>query len=373
MSYKLATFLLTLLIAGGIGSCSWRTAPEQTDQADAAASVVRRKFGTGPVKLGIELSAESITTADALTCRMTLRVADGYEAEFPDLAFPADLPGMILTHYDQRETKEDTRTLVVRQYELEPEYPGTFELPALQVYYHKGDEIREEMFETEPIELTVRETPASAEMLELRPFRGLVTAAQIEAERRRTWPWVVGGITGGVALLALALYWMRRPRLGPPPRPPHELAIEALRALAEKDLIAKGQIEPFFVEITGIVRDYLEWAFGLRAPEQTTEEFLANISSAPVVARHRDALEPFLAAADEVKFARARPEASTIQRSFDTARDFILQTSNTEASRGLEVRTDSQASRGPQSARTSERAADFSPRGHPSGHPKEEA
>jgi hypothetical protein len=100
-----------------------------------------------------------------------------------------------------------------------------------------------------------------------------------------------------------------------------------LRSLVDRELAEQGQIEPFFVEVTGIVRDYIEQAFDLRAPEQTTEEFFMNISSAPTVAKHEETLKPFLTAADEVKFALARPEPIVIQRAFDTARDFILQTS----------------------------------------------
>jgi len=329
MCGKVGTFLIILLVAGGTTSCSKSAAPEIGDGVEGSPSTVRKDFGTGPVRLSIELSADAITTAEVLTCTMTLRVNDGYNAEFPDLAFPADLPGMILTHYDERETTEEGRLSLVREYELEPEYPGKLELPALQVYYHRESEIREEMFETDPVELTVTETPASAEMLELRPFRGLVTVEQIEAERRRTWPRIVAWIGGAIVLAGFVVYLIRRPRAALPPRPAHEIAMEALRALAAKDLIAKGQIEPFFVEVTRIVRDYIEWAFGLRAPEQTTEEFLTNITSAPVVAKYQDVLEPFLTAADEVKFARAAPAPSTIQRTFDTARDFILESSGT--------------------------------------------
>ncbi len=109
--------------------------------------------------------------------------------------------------------------------------------------------------------------------------------------------------------------------------------MEALRRLVARDLIAAGRIEQFYVEITGIVRDYIERAFGLHGPEQTTEEFLANMVSEPVVARHREALAPFLSAADEVKFARATPDKAMIQRSFETARDFVVLTSNNAGGR----------------------------------------
>jgi len=316
--------LSCIVIAGAIGSCRKGDAPTPKESADAATGV-RKEFGAGPVRLTVELSSGSITTADALNCRMTLRIDDGFEAEFPELVFPDDVPGTILTDYKTRETKEATARLLIREYELEPEYEGTFRLPALQVYFHRMNEIREDMFETEPIDITVSRTPETAEALSIRPVRGLVTVAEMEAHRRRVWPWVVGAV-GVVALAALAVYRLRRPRPAPPPPPAHEIALEALRQLVARDYLSNGQVERFFVEITGIVRDYIERAFGLRAPEQTTEEFLANIASAPIVAQHRNALEPFLVAADEVKFARITPEKAAIQRAFDTARDFILQT-----------------------------------------------
>lgn len=327
---RFSTILFVALAGCSIGACTQQTAPDASDMTEVEDTAVRKEFGKGPVKLSVELSADSITTADALTCTMTLSVPKGYEAELPDLVFPMDLPGMILTHFDEHESKEAERTLTIREYELEPEYPGTFELPSLDVYYHRENKIQEEMFETDPIPFEVTETPASAEMLALKPVRGLVTVEQIRAERRRMWPWIVGGVAGALALASLVVYLVRRPRPAPPPRPAHEVALERLRSLAAQDLVGKGQIEPFFVEITWIVRDYIERAFGLRAPEQTTEEFLANITSVASVARHREVLGPFLTAADEVKFARATPDANTIQRTFDTARDFILQTSSSE-------------------------------------------
>ena len=90
-------------------------------------------------------------------------------------------------------------------------------------------------------------------------------------------------------------------------------------------MIASGRVEPFFVEVTAIVRDYIEQAFGLRAPEQTTEEFLAGMVDEPAVGRHRAVLEPFLVAADEVKFACLSADSAAMQRAFDTAEDFVRQ------------------------------------------------
>jgi len=315
---------VTLLVTAVIGSCGKEKSPSGDDVRAGDAFGVRKGFGAGPVRFTVELSARSITTADALTCRLTLDVADGYEAEFPDLAFPDDLPGAVLTAYDERQAVEGNRRLDMREYELEPEYEGTLKWPAMQVYYHRAGEVEEDLIETEPVEVLVESTPETAQALELKPVRGLVTVCRIDAEQRRRWPWLLGGLLALAGVVFLIVHLVRRPRPAPPPRPAHEVALERLRQLAGRDLIATTEVEPFFVEVTGIVRDYIEQAFGVRAPEQTTEEFLSAMVAEPVVARHRPALEPFLTAADEVKFACSRPDMAAMHRAFDTAENFVL-------------------------------------------------
>ncbi len=331
MRYCTLILLSGLLLLGCVGACD-RSRPKDVapEAGDLKPLAVCKTFGTDPVKFTIELSADSITTADTLTCRLTLEVGDEFEAEFPDLLFGEDVPGLFCTDLREREIKQPGGRRLVRTYELEPEYAGTFELPAFEVYYHRREEVKESLLTTEPLSITVQDTPITADDLELKPMRGLMTVERIEAQTRRIWPYVLAGIGGFIVLVVLLAYWVRRPRKLPPPPPPHEIALEALRRLVDRRLVEQGQIEAFFVEITEIVRDYIERAFGLKAPEQTTEEFLAHLGESPVVSRHRAALEPFLTAADEVKFARLTPEPALIQRTFDTARDFVMQTSNRE-------------------------------------------
>ncbi|MBN1491286.1 MAG: BatD family protein [Phycisphaerae bacterium] len=320
--------VLGVLAVCTIGSCG-KDAPRADGEGQStSAMAVQKHFGTRPVTLTVELSSDSITTADALTCRLTLQVDEGYEADFPDLLLPDDMPGVVVTGYSEGQPGGQGATRRTREYEIEPEYAGTLTFPALQVYYHATDEDAEHVIDTEPIEITVAEVDASDEALTLTPVRGLITVETIAAEHRRIWPWFAGGVVAVTLVVAVLVYWLRRPKPVPPPPPAHEVALARLRALVDKDLIAQGQVEPFFVEITSIIRDYIEQAFGVRAPEQTTQEFLARSASAPAVARHRGVLEPFLVAADEVKFARAVPDQVLIQRTFDTARDFVMATSN---------------------------------------------
>ncbi len=107
---------------------------------------------------------------------------------------------------------------------------------------------------------------------------------------------------------------------------PHERALKELAVLLAKDLIARHKVKEFYLQLTMIVRRYIERAHKVRAPEQTTEEFLAAVSSDPqfspqVVTRLRE----FLQAADLVKFAAYDPSPSDIERATTTARSYIEQ------------------------------------------------
>jgi hypothetical protein len=90
-------------------------------------------------------------------------------------------------------------------------------------------------------------------------------------------------------------------------------------------------IEPFYVRLSSILRQYIEWRFSLRAPEQTTEEFLADaLASGGLIATHRNLLSSFLHQCDLVKFAQHQPDRSDMQQAFDSAKAFIEQTANDE-------------------------------------------
>jgi hypothetical protein len=105
---------------------------------------------------------------------------------------------------------------------------------------------------------------------------------------------------------------------------PRERALHELAELMARDLTGPAQVKEFYFELTMIVRRYIERAHGVRAPEQTTEEFLEAVSRDPrftreVVAR----LRAFLQAADLVKFAAFQPDQPTVDRATSTAKDYI--------------------------------------------------
>lgn len=105
---------------------------------------------------------------------------------------------------------------------------------------------------------------------------------------------------------------------------PRERAMRELDRLLAKDLLNQRKVKEFYIELTMIVRRYIERRHGIRAPEQTTEEFLVAVQDDArfgeyVVSRLRD----FLQAADLVKFAAHCPDGEAVRGATETAKDYI--------------------------------------------------
>ncbi|MBU0713733.1 MAG: hypothetical protein KJ964_00055 [Verrucomicrobia bacterium] len=105
---------------------------------------------------------------------------------------------------------------------------------------------------------------------------------------------------------------------------PRERALNQLVELLKQDLVGKGKIKEFYIGLTMIVRCYIEGAHSIRAPEQTTEEFLVtaanNSSFKPEVVKK---LKVFLQTSDLVKFAVYHPGKEIIDQTLATAGDYI--------------------------------------------------
>ena len=145
------------------------------------------------------------------------------------------------------------------------------------------------------------------------------------------WLWIALAV---LAALAAAFFALRKflttPRTFlhlPPPVPPHQIALEALAALRQKGWIEALKIEPFYVELSAIVRCYLEARFGLRAPERTTEEFIRDaLSSRKLSDAHRELVAGFLEQSDLVKFARHAPGQADMHNALDSAERLVRET-----------------------------------------------
>jgi hypothetical protein len=130
-----------------------------------------------------------------------------------------------------------------------------------------------------------------------------------------------------------------------PPRPAHEVAFEALEVLFAKELIAKGSIKEFYIEISEIIRRYIEDRYFIPALEETSSETLAELKDQNLESEAHQILNSLLTTSDLVKFARYRPSDEEHSDISEWAVQFVDQTKVIyEASESdLEIESESQS------------------------------
>lgn len=163
-----------------------------------------------------------------------------------------------------------------------------------------------------------------------------VTGA-MEVEPKKDLPplsWKLVGLIASVlvalsaiaALLWLLVRWIVR-KIREHRMSPIERAWVELDRLIKKGLPGRGRYKDFYVELTMVVRRYVQRKYGIKAPHLTTEEFLREIgqgSSAGVPTGSKD-LERFLESADMVKFAGVEATPEMADEATDSARKYLKQ------------------------------------------------
>ena len=162
-------------------------------------------------------------------------------------------------------------------------------------------------------------------------------------------PWVLAG--GGVILVwsAYALWrWIKRRRKAPE-KSDLDLALDRLEAA--RALMQPGRARDFSIEVSAIVREYIERRFGVMAAHRTTHEFLHDlvVSAAPGLAAHRELLGDFLQSCDLAKFGGWSLDIDQMSTMRESARRFIQSASVDRTVRG-DAGGDSYAASATQSA-----------------------
>jgi hypothetical protein len=123
-----------------------------------------------------------------------------------------------------------------------------------------------------------------------------------------------------LAIIAYVLWPNAKSAIAPPI--PKEVALKRLENAKER--VTSVSSYDFGVEVSDILRSFIEQQFGIRAVRQTTSEFLNEASHAKYfdLAR-REKLRHFLVTCDAIKFARAPAGPVENEALFEQASAFV--------------------------------------------------
>jgi len=221
-----------------------------------------------------------------------------------------------------RETLEDGRTRLTWTYTIDPINVGDYVLPPVTI--RDGEEASAL---TPALVLKVRElTDSEREMAS--QFVEIVRPEEVAPDGLGALGWTAI-ILAIVAVACGAYYFLRRRKeeAAPPPPAAWELAMRRLAELLRRHPLESGRYEAYYVDLSAILRYYIEDRFEAHAPELTTPELLGIIGEASLVnEEQQEFLAKFLRHCDRVKFARYRPAEEEMKAGFSSVRRFVEQT-----------------------------------------------
>lgn len=295
----------------------------ETVDAGPALSVQSRE---GPVAAKVSLTPAEPRLGDPLVLTLEVEAQPEVTVDMP--AFGDALGRFAIVDFAPRkEVAEDGSARLSQRYTLQASMSGRQRIPRLRVEFldeRDGNaDARPRELLTDELGFEVASVLAAGEGSdELRPARPPLPELQ-GTWLQRNWPWLVASAAVLALVAAGVVVWLRRAeeraRLTA-----FDRALARLDRLRRQGLPDAGHLDPWYVELSDIVRRYIEERFALRAPELTTEEFLVEAGrSADLSRAHRELLSAFLARCDRVKFARYSPGEGESREALDVAHRFL--------------------------------------------------
>ena len=213
---------------------------------------------------------------------------------------------------------------VLAAYEL-----GELEVPPVEVEVTDSAGGEAQSFSTRAATVAV-ESVGREDQADIRDIRG-----PLEIPRNWLVPaaWVL--LVLAAAVLGYLAYRRYRRRPAPdaaapapsvPARPAHEVAYEALARLEASGILDRGEIKRFFIEVSHIVRVYLDQRYGIDAREMTSHDIMDELRQLELDEFEFDLFGDFFRRSDLVKFAKHRPDAASSGTMIPLARTLVDRT-----------------------------------------------
>lgn len=257
-------------------------------------------------------------------------------------ALPDSFEGFEIVKREKPSSKlTDQRTLQRQEFIVTSFDSGLHIIPSILIQYSRAGDTTKYLIETSPIPIMVGgiAVDTTQDIKDVKPPLTVpITFADV-----LPYLFVVIGIAG---IIWLVRYILRKRKRGEPlipeepPRPPHEVALEALRALESEKLWQRGKIKDYHSQLTEIIRTYIERRFKILAMESTSDEILSALVNGIIVKEMKEGLKEILIRADLVKFAKFLPLAEENEMSLAHAYRFVELTWRKESEPEVEQPTE---------------------------------
>lgn len=273
------------------------------------------------------LDSQEILIGDQINLDLTVEIADESTVTWP--VFTDTITGqleVIQSSIPDTTTKETGETVIHQRLVITSFDTGFIVLPPID-FVSNQDSLQ--LLSTEPMLIFVSDIPVEMEA----DIKDIKEPYDVPYNWKK---WIKWGLLALliIALIVLGIFLWKKYRKEPeapiarpkPKRPAHEIALEKLEALRQKKLWQNDQVKEFYIELSDIVREYIEFQFDVLALEMTTDETISALQLKGLEDEKIKPLKAMLQMADLAKFAKYKPIANENEQNFGTVKTFVNQT-----------------------------------------------
>ncbi len=256
-------------------------------------------FAQNPIETAIDTS--SIRIGEQIEYKISVDKAD-------NVVFPK----LVLDSLNRVEVVEElkidtTPTKYIKKYLLTSFDSGRYVIPRQQVL------INNRKFITDSLLIDVATVKVDTTKQKLFPLKSIKNQP-IVFDDYKSYLWILLAVLALILLYYFFIFRKKKEQIAIEKRiPPYELAMQRLGKLDEQKLLQSNKVKLYYIELTDIIRTYIERELNIPALESTTDELMNTIKDfnsiktldLPKETVHN--LQKLLQEADLVKFAKHKP------------------------------------------------------------------
>ena len=277
-------------------------------------------FPQADIKIEAQVDKNKVTIGEKITYTLKVVANKDIEVKFPE--FGQGLENFAIEDFGQKKRKFFKRVIYEVWYKLSSYQSGSHTIPSVKILYKRKKDKEYKAIYSKPLKVEVRSLLTQGKPFQIKDIYGPLTYPFNWGLALFILTIALGSVGGGVYF-----FFKKRKSSSEVKIPPHQKAYKELELLKSKDYLERGDFKSFYVELSNILRDYIEERFQIKALEMTTEEFFSFLREANYFSpEQRNILKEFFSFSDLVKFAKYSPLREDAQRSLSSVKNFIDQT-----------------------------------------------
>jgi hypothetical protein len=287
----------------------------------------------------------TITIGDRVT--YTLTIKSDPKIELDPIPLGSNLGAFEIKDYKSYPPEKDKQGKVISKsdYNITTFTTGEYVIPPIEITY-AGPDGEKKSISSERIFITVRSVGATE--AEMEDIRGLKPPIDVKGGGKLFY--VMALLLIGAGVFAWFYLRSRAKALRIPEipeelkKPAWEVAASELQALRDSGLLKKRLIKQYYINMSEIIRKYIQRRFQVLALDRTTQEIKQELKGIKIDRGIIDLIHVLLQDCDLVKFAKFIPSESQIDHDFKQASEIVESTKPKEvAVQGSELEKEQKA------------------------------